>query len=125
MPPRRSPPLLAHLVALLVVGGAAAWAPPLGSQAAAPALAPRAPDAEVARYLRSEMAARSIPGLAWAAVEDGARNTTCNVININNAAKMPWPIAGPAVAEAPANGFWNCASMIRSTISANPPSSSR
>ena len=76
MPPRRSPPLLAHLVALLIVGEAAAWAPPLGSQAAAPALAPAlappAPDAEVARYLRSEMAARSIPGLAWAAVEDGA-----------------------------------------------------
>ena len=46
-------------------------------------------------------------------------------MSISKVVKIPWPMAGLAVAEAPANGFWNRASMIRSTMRANLPKSSR
>ena len=35
------------------------------------------------------------------AVDDGARNTTWSVISISRAAKIPWPMAGPADAGVP------------------------
>ena len=59
------------------------------------------------------------------AVDDGARNTTCRVISISSAAKMPWPMAALAKADVPPNPVVKLRLDDRSTMSAKPPSSSR